>query len=140
MPVDYSALKPGQVVSNQTYRLDAETVTKYVDAVGDRSGLFDGATGPAPPMAVAALALRGIVKDLALTNGALHAGQELAFERIVSIGETLECQATVVQTSVRGEWQFVVVRTEISDGAGMKVMDSKSTLAIPTQVTPSQGE
>jgi acyl dehydratase len=101
--------------------------------VGDRSELFseEGDPGLAPPMAVAALSLRGVVNDLAVPAGTLHAGQELEFSGAVQVGETLACKATVLQNSVRGAWRFLVVGLSVEDGRGVPVMSGKSTLVVP---------
>jgi acyl dehydratase len=133
MPVDYSALAPGQDISVRTYLLDASFVARYIEAVGDRSRIFSQAddSAAAPPMAVAALSLRGVVEDLAIPGGTLHAGQELEFVRAVQIGETLECRATVRQNSVRGGWRFIVVQMAVEDATGREVMRGKSTLVLP---------
>ena len=133
MAIDYSVLEPGQNISEQTYRLDADTVARYVAAVGDRSETFGDADRRdlAPPMAVAALSLRGVVNDLAIPGGTLHAGQELQFNGPVQIGETLECRATLLQNSVRGEWRFMVVEQAVHDGGGRQVMTGKSTIMVP---------
>ena len=37
MAIDYATLEVGQTVSSRTFPLDAETVTKYVEAVGEMS-------------------------------------------------------------------------------------------------------
>jgi acyl dehydratase len=129
MPVDYSRLNPGQVVSEKTYVLDARTVSRYVEAVADRSAPLEG--GLAPPMAVAALSLRGVVQDLAIPGGTLHAGQEVAFDGGVRIGERLTCIATLAQNSVRGTWRFLVVELSVLDGGGHGVMSGKSTIMVP---------
>ena len=133
MSVDYSTLAAGQQISHQTFRLDVDTVASYVEAVGDKSELLTRAVGPvfAPPMAVAALSLRGVVNDLAMPAGTLHAGQELEFNGAVQVGETLDCKATLVQNSLRGEWRYVVVRFAVEDGRGRQVMRGKSTMILP---------
>ena len=133
MPVDYATLTLGQEISNQTYRLDADTVAAYVDAVGDRSGIFDvdADLSVAPPMSVAALSLRGLVHDLDVPQGTLHAGQELEFTGAVRVGDTLTCRATVLRNSVRGEWRHVVVGLAVEDGARRQVMRGKSTMVFP---------
>ena len=133
MSIDYSSLTPGQEISNRTYKLDAEAVARYVEAVDDRSGLFTQAVKPplAPPMAVAALGLRGVVNDLAIPGGTLHAGQELEFRGAVGVGTALDCSATLAQNSVRGEWRFLVVELEVVDDAGLVVMTGKSTIIVP---------
>ena len=133
MSLDYSNLVSGQKISDRTYVLDTASVTKYLGAVKDQSGIFphaeDGAT--TVPMAIAALSLRGVVKDLNIPGGTLHAGQELEFLQIVPIGSTLKCEASVEQNSVRGEWRFFVVHLTVKNQSGDEVMKGKSTLMIP---------
>ncbi|MCH8206785.1 MAG: MaoC family dehydratase [Chloroflexi bacterium] len=133
MPIDYSTLLPGQEISSQTYTLDSTAVSKYAEAVGDDSALCrdDDGRELVPPMAVAALSLRGVVNDLAIPGGTLHAGQELEFKNPVAVGEELACRATLLQNSVRGEWRFMVVRLDVEDGTGREVMAGKSTIMLP---------
>ena len=141
MPIDYSQLAPGQEISNQTSFLDAESVSRYLDAVGDPSGLCTASDGRplAPPMSVAALSLRGVVNDLEILGGTLHAGQELEFIEAVLVGDTLTCKATLDQNSVRGEWRFLVVRLEVENSQGRRVMSGKSTIMVPVQGCSSGG-
>ncbi len=131
--MDYAELATGQEISNRTCLLDSATVSRYVDAVGDESALppalDDGEL--VPPMAVAALTLRGVLADLAIPGGTVHAGQELDFKRAVKVGETLTCRARLVQNSVRGDWRFMVIVLETSDIEGGDVMEGKSTIIVP---------
>ena len=133
MSIDYSTLAPGQEISNQVYDLDATVVSRYVGAVADESRLRDEHDGRelVPPMAVAALSLRGVVNDLAIPGGTLHAGQELEFKGPVAVGDALACRATLIQNSVRGEWRFMVVKLGVEDGQGREVMAGKSTIMLP---------
>ncbi len=133
MPVDYSALALGQRISDRTFRLDAETVARYAEAVGDQCALRDPDDGVAyvPPMAIGALSLRGVIDDLAIPGGTLHVAQEIDFLGAVKVGETLKCEATLAQKSVRGGVRFVVVRMAVSDSTGCQVMKGKSTITIP---------
>ena len=133
MTIDYSKLDPGHNISERTYVLDAAAVSRYVDAVADGSQLPEGEDGRrlAPPMAVAALSLRGVVNDLAIPGGTLHVGHELDFTGGVEVGETLKCTATLAQNSVRGGWRFMVVQLEVQDSRGQKVMAGKSTIMLP---------
>ncbi len=82
-------------------------------------------------MAIAALTLRGVLNDLAIPGGAVHAGQELDFKGAVRVGETLVCRATLAQNSVRGAWRFMVVRVQAEDSTGRIVMEGKSTIIVP---------
>ena len=133
MSIDYATLLPRQTVSRRSYLLDADTVARYVDAVEDRSREWNksGDDSFAPPMAVAALALRGVINDLAVPGGTLHVGQEIDFKGAVQPGETLDCEAKVVQNSVRGEWRFMTVQLAVKDGGGRQVMTGKSTIILP---------
>ena len=131
MPVDYSSLVPGQQISNQRIVLDEEKVSRYTDAVGDSSVLSSDGRKLTPPMAVAALSLGGVINDLQIPGGTLHAGQELTFLSAVTVGETLDCKATLVQNSTRGEWRFLVVHMDVEDREGRKVMEGKSTIMVP---------
>ena len=134
MPIDYSKLKPGDSISKKTYVLDAATVARYIDAVADRSrrGIGDEGRDAVPPMAVAAMSLRGVVNDLQIPGGTLHVGQELEFCEAVSEGDTLDCMATLVQNSVRGDWRYLVVRLAAVNSKGREVMGGKSTIVLPT--------
>ena len=133
MSVDYSKLIPGQKISGQNYVLDADTVSRYIDAVDDRSRLYseDKGRGLVPPMAVSALSLRGVINALEIPGGTLHVGQEFDFSRAIEVGESLECTATLTPNSVRGEWRFIVVEVEVDDSKGRRVMDGKSTIMVP---------
>ena len=133
MSVNYAELAPGQEISSQAVVLDAATVSRYVEAVDDRSAgpPSEIAGGPTPPMAIAALTLRGVLNDLAIPGGAVHAGQELEFKGAVRVGETLACRATLAQNSVRGAWRFMVVRVQAEDSTGRIVMEGKSTIIVP---------
>jgi acyl dehydratase len=133
MSVDYAQLAPGQEISSRTVVLDAVAVSRYVEAVEDRSAGLTSELGgdPTPPMAIAALTLRGVLTDLAIPGGTVHAGQELEFKGAVRVGERLACRATLAQNSVRGDWRFMVVRVQAEDSTGRIVMEGKSTIMVP---------
>ena len=133
MSVDYSKLAPGQQISSRSYVLDDETVSKYREAVEDASPARDADGRPlVPAMAVAALSLRGVIEDLAIPGGTLHAGQELRFSGVLAPNEPVDCEATLVQNSVRGGWRFLVVEARVRDGGGRGIMEGKSTIMLPT--------
>ena len=128
-PVDYAALKAGDVVSDRPCRLDADLVRRYADAVGDRSPL--AGSGLVPPMALAALGVRGVVQDLGIPGGTLHLGQEVEFASPVRVGETVRCRATVSNSSLRSGTWVLVVGLSAEAGDGRTVMTGKSTISVP---------
>jgi acyl dehydratase len=136
MALDPSKLAPCDIVSHRRFELDAGTIRDYVAAVDDGSPVqvdADGGAPLAPPMAVAALMLRGVVNDLALPGGTLHTGQEMEFLRTVRAGDELDCTATVAQSSVRGGRRFVVFRLAVENGDGQTVLNGTSTLMVPEE-------
>lgn len=132
MTVDYSTLAIGQEVSNRSFGLDAGTVSKYAGAVGDATALPGGpGEAKAPPMAVAALGLRGVLDDLGIPSGALHAGQELVFSGPVDVDARLKCRATVARNSVRRGSRFVGIALSVVDEEDTEVMSGITTLIMP---------
>jgi len=133
MSVDFATLETGQELSDKSYVLDAQTVERYIGAVGDGSGIYQPADDRpiVPAMAVAALGLRGIVADLGIPEGTVHAGQELDFSAVVRVGDALRCRAVLSQNAVRGETRLVSLRLTVEDGAGRQVMTGKTTLLMP---------
>ena len=132
MPIDYATLSPGSQLASETLSLDDETVARYVDAVGDETPVSRGG-GPrlAPAMAVAALSFRSVIRALDLPGGSLHLAQELEFVRPVTVGETLECRAEVLQNSVRRGMRVLVVSLEAADTDGRAALTGKSTVMLP---------
>ena len=126
MTVDHASLEPGQTISNRRYTLDDAAVALYVNAVGDRSGLYREGDGVTPPMAVAALGLRGVVEDLHIPGGTLHTSQEMEFLVAVPVGSELRCEADVLQNSVRGGRRFLVVDIRMDDGDGRRVLTARA--------------
>lgn len=136
MAIDYSELVPGQRVSRRSYLLDRVMIGDYMAAVQDESGLLESPESIplVPPMSVAALSVGGVVQDLQIPGGSLHVGQELEFVRVVPVGETLVCEATLKQNSIRGGWRFMVLESEVQDSEGRTVMAGKSTVILPVPV------
>ena len=135
MPINYSLLETGSTVSDQKYNLTQKEVDLYLDAVQvDSVRLFDSSGMElAPPMALAALSLRGVVIDLQIPGGTLHVGQEMEFKDAVLVGENLRCIASLVSNNVRGDWRFMVVNLSVLRSSGDEVMEGKSTIMLPAE-------
>jgi len=133
LPLDYSLLKTGNEISDQTYTLSKKEVDLYLEAVQDQSKREFNESGIelSPPMAIAALSLRGVVNDLQIPGGTLHVGQEMGFKNSVQVGETLRCIASLASNNVRKEWRFMVVNLTVMNSSGHSVMEGKSTIMLP---------
>ena len=137
---DYGELQPGQEISRHSYQVDKTLVSDYVTAVQDENPVLSDESGDqlVPAMAVAALSIRGVVQDLRIPGGTLHAGQEFEFMSAVPVGRSLECVATLVQNSVRGDWRFLVIDCHVTDGDSADVMSGKSTIMVPADLGPRE--
>ena len=137
---DYDALIPGQELCRRAYTLDAPFVAAYAAAVEDESRALTADTGESlvPAMAVAALSVQGVIQELRIPGGTLHAGQEFEFQSAVSVGQALECVATLAQHSTRGDWRFLVIDCEVTGEGAATVMIGKSTIMIPAALGPRE--
>ena len=124
----------GQTVSARRFRLDAEALAAYVEAVDDRSMRWgEGTEQFVPPMVIVAMALQGAIASMGIPGGTVHIGQEFEIAGPVRLGQTVGCETVVVQNSVRGEIRFVAVSFNVTDDQGMLIMSAKSTLMLPAQ-------
>ena len=128
----FSDLTPGYEFPSTQIALDAETVRRYLAATEDDNDLYwrDGAPHIVPPLAVAALAFRGIAQELALEPGSLHTGQELTFRRPVGTGERLTTQAVVAASSKRRGFTALVVELAAVDEDGEIALSGRMTLMV----------
>ena len=118
------------------FRLDADDVRRYLDAVEDRSNAYgQGPVGPAwvPPLAVAALALRAILEQVGLPPGALHASQEVEFRRPVPAGASLRSRARVAQRSEMRGAVVSVIEFEVEEegSPGPAVIGRATVITLP---------
>ena len=114
--------------------LDETAVCDYLEAAEDAALpalCRDEGQAWAPPMAVAALALRGLMEAMGLPPGAVHGSQEFEFRRPVVVGERLASHAWVAHRSQRSGWLALAVETEVTDAAGQAVLAGRASVLIP---------
>jgi len=113
--------------------LDGETVARYLAATGDDNDIYwrNGAPHIVPPLAVAALSLRGMAENLALEPGALHTGQELTFRRPITVGERLTTQARVGGSSKRRGMTVLAIDITVVDDMGEEALSGRMNLLVP---------
>lgn len=123
------------------FRLTAEDVRRYLDAVEDRSDAYgQGPEGPvwAPPLAVAALALRTILETVGLPAGTVHAGQEVEFRRPVPVGASLRSRSRVAQRSEMRGVVVSIIEFEVSeDDSPSPAVGGRATVMVPKGEAPS---
>ena len=128
----FSHLTLGYAFPSTVLALDAQTVERYLRATQDDHALYwrDGAVHLVPPLAVAALAFRGIAQEVALAPGSLHTGQELLFRRLVTVGERLTAQAHVTASSRRRGFVALAIDLAATDEGGETALAGSLTLMV----------
>lgn len=130
-----AALPRGHRFPAATFRISPEGVGRYLDAVQDRSAAYGDA---APPLAIAALALRALLERLELPAGSLHAAQEVECRAAVPLDAELTMRGEVAQRSERGGFVASVIEFEVApaDSLGEPVLVGRTTVMAPR---PAEG-
>ena len=134
MSTNIELLEKGHRFPPVSFALDEATVRQYLEAVEDAALpalCRDEGQAWAPPMAVAALALRGLMEAMGLPAGAVHGSQEFEFRRPVAVGERLASRAWVAHRSQRSGWLALAVEMEATDEAGQTVLAGRASVLIP---------
>jgi hypothetical protein len=106
----------------------------YRTATGDTLVDVYESSRTVPPLAVAALALGELLKQVELPEGSLHATESLEFSGAVPEGSTLTCAAHLAQRSVRGGYVWSVLHTDLSLD-GVLVVSARATVLSPVQAS-----
>jgi hypothetical protein len=101
MVVELSTLQAGFTFPVQSFTLDRDAIGAYLAAVADTSPEYQGPAALVPPLAVLALALRGLTAVLAQQPGTIHASQRLTVRQAVPVGATVTAHLRVQNRSER---------------------------------------
>ena len=114
----------------QAIHLAPESVRQYLAAVGSESPLYHGDSTTAPPLAVAAWVLAGLIEAIGLPPGSVHATQEFTFMDTAPLDSTLDAEAEVVQATSRGGMDVIVVEIR-AQHEQRSVLTGRSMLMMP---------
>jgi hypothetical protein len=129
VPLTLIDLPAGHVFETIVFSVDAERSRAYRGAVADALPLYE-AEALVPPLALAALALGGLLNQVGLPPGSLHVNETVEGRVVVPVGASVECRATLAQRSQRGGWIVAVIEAEIRlDGA--TAVRARSTVLSP---------
>jgi acyl dehydratase len=132
--MDVASLEKGHRFPPVSFALEEAAVRGYLEAVEDSvlpALCRDEGQAWAPPMAVAALALRGLMEAMGLPAGSVHASQEFEFRRPVAVGERLASRAWLAHRSQRAGWLALAVEMEATDDGGQAVLAGRASVLIP---------
>jgi acyl dehydratase len=116
----------------QSLTLDAGLIGAYLSAVEDTSPEYQGAGALVPPLAVVALAMRGLTSLLARQPGAIHASQQLTLQRAIPIGTTVQAHLGVQNRSERRGFAALTLAVRIEQ-AGVPVILGDLLVLVPLQ-------
>lgn len=128
--IEYDKLTAGYEFAPTSFKLERETVTAYLKATGDKTGIYEG-NRIIPPMAIAALAMAAILTGLALPPGTIHVSQELEFNDIANTGETLTSYARVSRKVERGKLHMLNIGISVLNQKKMAVITGECGFILP---------
>lgn len=114
----------------QTVHVSPDKVRQYLAAVGSESPLYHGDSNVAPPLAIAAWVLAGLIEAIGLPPGSIHATQEFSFLDTAPLDCTLSATAAVVQATTRAGMDVIVVEIKAAH-EGRPVLSGRSMLLMP---------
>ena len=128
--VDLEKLITGFGFPPAVFKLDTGKVSAYVKAVGDTTRIYEDSNS-VPPMAVAALAMAAMGRQMELPPGSIHVSQEFEFSNIVRLGETLTSYATVKRNVSRGKLHMLTVGIDVINHDKNTVVSGETGFILP---------
>ena len=128
--IDLPSLAAGFDFPRQTIMLDTEAVSAYVRAVEDPYAGYAAPHGVVPPLAVLALAMRGLAGLLEHYPGVLHLTQQLTSLRPIPIGSTVISCLSERSRSERRGFAALALDARIMSGDDC-VLDGGLLLMVP---------
>jgi hypothetical protein len=123
-----AALPRGHTFDRAVFRVTADEVRAYAQAVGDATDYGDAV----PPLAVLALGLLVLQDVIALPEGSLHIGQEVEHAGVARCGEPLTLDASIVQRSERQGYVISVIELAVSTEQA-PVLSARTTIMAPAE-------
>ncbi|MGI8913803.1 MAG: hypothetical protein ACR2JY_08465 [Chloroflexota bacterium] len=123
-------LKASQLLAPASFTITPEEARAYLEAVDDRSALYQQTTAPLPPLLLAARALQLLMAQVELPPGTVHGGQESEFFQAAYAGRPLRLTASVPRAATRQGQRFVTLEMEVFDG-DVLLCRGRASLIIP---------
>lgn len=128
--IDYSQLDLGFEFPAVSHKLDASTVATYLRAVEESNDLYKDAK-LVPPTAVAAMAFAALSQSISFPPGTIHISQKLEFKSVVSVPDTIVCNAIVVRRRDRGKLHILTITLSVSNQQGKELLTGNVEFILP---------
>lgn len=114
-----------------SWRITAEAVREYLDAVGDDLPVYED-TGRAPPLMLTAKVVGLLLDRLSLPDGAIHSLQDVETVSAPRIGMKAATTARLEPARERGGLRFLTVSYSVSDVSdGTELQRGRTTVLLP---------
>lgn len=129
---DMPRFSVGHRFPDQTVHVAPDKVQQYLAAVDSESPFYHRDNDVAPPLAIAAWVLAGLIEAIGLPPGSVHATQEFSFIEIAPLDSTVGATAEVVQATSRAGMDVIVVEIKTAH-EGRPVLSGRSMLLMPAE-------
>ncbi len=129
--IELDKLTAGYEFPPATFRLEEKLVTAYLTAVEDENKIYKEHK-IAPPLAIAALAMAAMGKQMSLPAGSIHVSQQLQFVATAGIGKALTSHARVNRRVERGRLNMMTVGISVLNQEKAPVLTGETSFILPS--------
>jgi len=123
-------LPQGHEFPKTSFTLSSAGLASYLAAVEDTNAIYRE-RGIAPPLAVAARAIRSLLDATELPAGTLHTGQEIESRRACPVDAPLTFSGRIAQRSLRAGLVISVIEFSIAAADGETLLTGRTTVLAP---------
>jgi acyl dehydratase len=128
--IEFEKLTAGYEFAPVSLQLDSEKARDYLNAVEDRSTIYEE-NNIVPPMAISALAMAAMSSGLVLPPGAIHVSQNLEFLTSVKTGEKLTSRAKVNRKMERGKFHMLNIGINVLNQRKETILTGETAFILP---------
>jgi acyl dehydratase len=128
--IDYEKLTTGYEFKPSGFRIDRNSMDKYLDAVDGDKSLYEK-DNIVPPMSIAALAMTAMAEGLSMPPGAVHVSQDIQFLGTVRIDEELTSLARVNRIVNRGKIHMLSIGINVINEKNISVLAAETSFILP---------
>lgn len=128
--IDYEKLTTGYEFKPSGFRIDRNSMDKYLDAVDGDKSLYEK-DNIVPPMSIAALAMTAMAERLSMPPGAVHVSQDIQFLGTVRIDEELTSLARVNRIVNRGKIHMLSIGINVINEKNISVLAAETSFILP---------
>jgi acyl dehydratase len=134
--IEYDKLNEGYEFPKTNFSLDLSLVRDYIEAVSETSTLYKS-TDVVPPMAIVALAMAELSKNISFPSGAIHVSQAVEFLGIARMGDTVTSHARISRNQKRGAINILSIELNAFDKDAQQILTGKTEFILSSPASTS---